>query len=270
MSRFKFILTFLFFTCNSVFCQDELILKSNLVPGNDTVWIFKPADYDTINKYPAVYLLHGWSGNYRSWNDLINLQFYADELNFILICPDAFFDSYYLNSPIIRNSQYETFFVSRLYPEMNKKYAIDQKKIFITGLSMGGGGAMYLFSKNPQLFLSAGSSSGLFDLSFSGNRDKKLSELLGDYDTHKDIFAAYSPVNIVDRLKGSGKQIIFDCGNKDYLFEVNNTFKMKCDELGIPATYISGPGEHNKEYWKKSIKFHLVFFKELCESELKP
>ncbi len=243
--------------------QDQVILKSDHIPGNDTVWIFTPSDYDTSLKYPAVYLLHGWSGSYRSWSRLADLSEYADRYCCVIICPDGFYDSYYLESPVFSDWHYESFFVDELYPEMLTRYAIDSSRIVISGLSMGGEGAMYLFLRNPGLFLSAGSTSGVMDLSNSSNRDAALSRLLGEYATHKTIFAEHSPVNLLVNISNTDKQILFDCGSEDYLYVCNNAFRKKCDELHIPATYISQPGSHNSDYWKKSIRCHFEFFRSL-------
>lgn len=245
--------------------QDQLIYKYEYLPGNDTVWIFKPGNYDTLKDYPVLYLLHGWSGNYKQWSELVDLQYYSDELDFLIVCPDGFYDSFYLNSPKIKNSQFESFFIDILYPSIISNYSVDKERIFISGLSMGGGGAMFLFLRHSQLFLSAGSTSGLMDLSYSGNRDKKLSELLGEYSANKEIFDQFSPINMLVNIKGSGKEIIFDCGTSDHLFDCNERFKSECDKNGIKATYITGPGNHNKEYWKKSIIYHFMFFKKLAE-----
>ncbi len=260
-----FIAFFLLLQVFYLSAQDQLVLESNLVPGNDTVWVFKPMSYDTSACYPAVYLLHGWKGNYRSWAELIDLQEYADEYQFIIICPDGFYDSYYLDSPVDPSWQFESFFTEVLYPEMAESYALDKNRVFITGLSMGGSGAMYLFLKHPALFLSAGSTSGVMDLSYSSARHTSLSRLLGDYKSNRLLFDNYSPVNCLKNIEGSGRYIFFDCGTEDYLYECNNTFRKKCDELKIKATYISRPGDHNGTYWKESIRCHFDFFHNLIK-----
>lgn len=212
--------------------QDEVIYYSGKIPGNDTVWVFKPSDYNVSQKYPAIYLLHGISGKYSSWSRLVNLQEYADYYQFIIICPDGFFDSYYLNSPLIENSQFESFFTDELYPQILGKYMIDSSKIFITGLSMGGAGAMYLFLRNHKLFLSAGSTSGVLDLNYSKSK-RKLLGLLGNYTNHKQVFNDYSAIAFLENIQETDKQIIFDCGTEDHLYECNNMFRKKCDELKI-------------------------------------
>ena len=260
----KLLITFLLsFHYILLSAQDQLVLKSNLIPGDDTVWVFKPLSYDTSECYPAIYMLHGIWGNYRSWDELINLQEYADKYRFIIICPDGFSDSFYLNSPVDTNWQFESFFTDILYPKMLEQYSINESKIFITGLSMGGTGAMHIFLKNPDLFLSAGSTSGVMDLNYSSCKYTSLSRILGDYDSNRQLFKSHSPVNLLQEIMGTDKHILFDCGSEDYLYESNNAFRKKCDELKIQATYISRPGKHERTYWQKSINYHFDFFNSL-------
>lgn len=240
--------------------QEQHILKSNLIPGNDTVWVFKPMSYNNSLHFPAIYLLHGVTGNYRSWSELVNLQEYADKYRFIIICPDGFSDSYYLNSPVDTSWQIERFFSDVLYQKMLEIYSIDSTRIFITGLSMGGTGSMYIFLKNPGLFLSAGSTSGIMDLNHSSYKYTSISRMLGDYDSNRHLFDMHSPVNLLQNATGTGKHLFFDCGSEDHLYESNNAFRKKCDELKIKATYISRPGKHEETYWLKSIQYHFDFF----------
>ena len=240
--------------------QEQLILQSSNLPGNDTVWVFKPDNYSGAQKYPAIYLLHGKTGKYSSFSDLINLQDFANKYQFIIICPDGFYDAYYLNSPLIKNSQFESFFTNELYPYILKNFAVDSTKIVITGISMGGAGAMYLFVKYPYLFLSAGSISGVFNLNYTPSRYNCLSRLLGEYDSNKKVFDDYSVVNLVVNIRHLNKKILFDCGTEDPFYKSNVEFKEKCDKLGIDAEFDSRPGSHNIKYWEVSIVKHFDFF----------
>ncbi len=121
-----FILLFALIVLSPCIAQDEVILSDKRLPGNDTIWVYKPKQFDATKQYPAVYLLHGWSDSYKAWPEFIDLQKLADDFNFIVICPDGFFDSYYVNSPKVKNVQFEKFFVKNLYPTMLKKYPIDK------------------------------------------------------------------------------------------------------------------------------------------------
>jgi putative tributyrin esterase len=244
--------------------QKQHVLTSEHIAKADTVWVFTPSDYtaNPAKTYPLIYLLHGWSGSYRQWNDIMDCQSYADKYGFIIVCPDGLYDSWYINSPAIKESQYSDFFFMDLFPFITKTYRVDSKNVFVTGFSMGGHGALYLFEQKPGLFSSAGSLSGVLDLANSRN-DYRISEYLGlkkDISDEK-ILKAYSVVGNIQKIAASGKEIIFSCGVADPFYKVNNEFLAKCNESKISATYISNPGAHNYEYWKSNIGMHFEFFK---------
>lgn len=248
--------------------QDLMVLKSTYLKTADSVLVYKPGRYLKDHKYPVVFLLHGHSANYRSWSKLTDIQQLADTYNFIVVCPDGLKKSWYLNSPQADSLQYEDFFMKELLPEIATHYQTDQQKLFLTGASMGGFGAMYLFLNHPDVFLSAGSTSGVLNLRHSGFKKTTIANLLGAYSEENRAFDAYSPVNRLEKIKGLNKTLIFDCGTEDYLYKANNQFRQKCDELKIKATYITQPGAHTGGYWSKSIHAHFRFFQELAKTEI--
>ena len=74
-------------------------------------------------------------------------------------------------------------------------------------------------------------------------KDNSISSILrGDREFHRDF--------------------IFDCGKEDPLFMSSKGLKDSIDKWNIPATFITGPGTHNWDYWKKSIPHHFIFFKQ--------
>jgi len=250
------ILSTLFLTA---LAQKQVIFTSKNLPKADTVWVFTPKNLTGKDKAPAVFLLHGFGGNYKQWNNIMDAQKYADDYGYTLICPDGLFKSWYLNSPAKADWQYEKFFFDELLPKIKKDYAIDTANVFITGLSMGGHGALWLFLKHPEEFKSAGSTSGGINLRDAIGKFG-VPELLGNPDKDSDIWLKYSVIANIDKLAGSKKEIIFDCGADDFFYQSNNAMKKKCDSLKINATYISQPGSHNLAYWKKSIKQQFEFF----------
>lgn len=252
------------FLFSSLKGQDVLVLKSVYLKTADTALVYKPAGNDLKARYPVVYLLHGHSANYRSWSKLADLQGLADTYGFVVVCPDGLRKSWYMNSLKADGVHYEDFFMKELMPEVNRAYQTDPAKVFITGASMGGFGALYLFLNHPDVFLSAGSTSGVLNLRHSGFKKTTLADLLGEYSEENKVFDEYSPVNRLNRIKDLKKTLIFDCGTEDYLYKANNQFRQKCDELKIKATYITQPGGHTGGYWSKSIKAHLSFFYELA------
>ena len=82
----------------------------------------------------------------------------ADEKGIIFVCPDGK-DSWYWDSPKNPAYRYETFVSSELvnYIDRNYKTIADRKGRAITGLSMGGHGAMWLGIRHKDVFGAAGS-----------------------------------------------------------------------------------------------------------------
>ncbi len=257
-----FFLLFCSWMSQPVRAQDQWVYKSKYLPQPDTTWVFQPKVAAVQKKLPVVFLLHGYSGNYKQWHQIMDAQRYADEYGFLVVCPDGLYSSWYLNSPVKADLQFETFFFEELLPDIKKNYVIDESNLFITGLSMGGHGALHLFIQRPDLFKSAGSTSGGVRLS-DGFGKYGLGEVLGNPPKESALWQKYAVLSNLHRLEGIEKPFIFDCGSGDFFYEANNLLKEKADELKLPATYISQPGAHNRAYWKKSIRQHFDFFKGL-------
>jgi S-formylglutathione hydrolase FrmB len=258
----SYLILLLIFFSFPVFGQETIVYKSKNLSKPDTTWVFKPTNYQEKEKLPVLFLLHGYSGNYKQWHGIMDAQKYANDYGFIIVCPDGLFSSWYLNSPVKSDMQFETFFFDELFPDIKSKYKVDANNVFISGLSMGGHGALYLFLKQEALFKSAGSTSGGIKLS-DGFGKYGLGPILGNPPADSDLWQKYSVTSMIDQLKGNKKPFIFDCGSDDFFYQANNELKQKCDRLKLNATYISQPGAHNKAYWAKSIKQQFEFFKSL-------
>lgn len=260
MKRFLLISLFII-TSGSAFTQQLLTFNTDFNPKVDSTLVFIPVDYNQQSSYPLVFLLHGWDGTSAQWNEIMGgLQSIADRYHFILCCPDGTKDCWYLDSPTIPNSQFEKFFFSVLVPELQKKYTIDSKNIFITGLSMGGHGALSLFLKHPGFFNSAASTSGILDITeFPENWG--MSRYLGSFQTNEAAWKNNSVFYLLDSLKDKDKEFLFDCGTEDFAYNVNLKTYQKCRDLKLKAAFISQPGTHSRDYWKKALPLQLEFFR---------
>ncbi len=245
----------------TLFAQDLIVYNSTNLPKPDSTYVFMPQGKNKEDKLPLIFLLHGYSGNYKQWDSIMDAQRYANEYGFIVVCPDGLYNSWYINSPIKKDSQFEQFFINELWPDIMQKYTPDLNNIFITGLSMGGHGALSIFLNHHEKFKSAGSTSGAVDLTTLGSK-YGIETLLGA-NASSALLSEYSVTQKMKKLSGSEKQIIFDCGTQDQFYKMNNDLKELCDYLNIKATYISQPGGHNRAYWTKSIRQQFNFFKTL-------
>lgn len=83
----------------------------------------------------------------------------------IIVCPDGR-NSWYWDSPVDPSMQMESFFTDCLIPTVDSLYRTMPARggRAITGLSMGGHGALWLAWRHPDLFGAAGSMSGGVDI----------------------------------------------------------------------------------------------------------
>jgi S-formylglutathione hydrolase len=143
-------------------------LESNLLgdsPDRD-VFVYLPPSYQSSKnqRYPVVYLLHGYGLNAERWVPFIGLPALADKdiaagsaKEMIMVSPDAFNKyngSMYSSSPT--NGDWETFLTKELVAYIDKNYRTlaTRESRGLAGHSMGGYGTWRLAMKNPDVFSS--------------------------------------------------------------------------------------------------------------------
>jgi putative tributyrin esterase len=243
--------------------QELIVFESRHLKCNDSVLVFTPANATPGEATPALFLLHGWSGNYKNWRDKTDIQAVSDKYGFIIITPDGFYNSWYVNNIDPNKMQWRIFFDSELYPAIMKKYRLDPKRSFITGLSMGGHGAINLFLDDTTRFHSAGSMSGVLNLHDTRLKEGQMTEMLGPYTKENTLFDQNSAINRLESIKGIKKTMIISCGAQDGLAKSSREFSARCDELGIPNILIMSPGVHSWSYWIFALDLHLFLFSKM-------
>lgn len=223
--------------------------------------VVRPAAYDKSKTYPVVYLLHGYSGNYADWIKKVKaLPEYADRYNIIIVCPDGNFSSWYFDSPADNTWKYETYISRELVQWIDDHYSTIKSRTgrAITGLSMGGHGALYLAFRHQDVFGAAGSMSGGVDLRpFPLNWD--IAKRIGSYKDNPEQWEKNSVINLTHLLVKDALALVIDCGTGDFFYKVNVNLHEKLLERNIPHDFISRPGAHNWEYWENAVSYQLLF-----------
>ena len=228
-------------------------------------------------KYPVMYLLHGAYGNFGDWlkstPNKMAVKDLADQYNMIIVMPEGEKYSFYLDSPTNKESQFETHIIKEVIPKIDATYRTiaEKKGRVITGLSMGGHGAMYLSIRNPELFLAAGSMSGALDMGAMLRRDtvdqvKKLMEPVFGADSGKqELYDVNAVLRMVDKIKANKMPLIIDVGVDDFLIESNRELHRRLVYERIPHEYTERPGAHTWEYWENSLPYHFYFFSKILK-----
>lgn len=229
-------------------------------------------------KYPVMYLLHGAYGHFDSWlsktpnKNLIHQL--ADQYNMIIVMPEGETFSFYLDSPVSKGSQFETHITKEVISKIDNTYRTinDRKGRVITGLSMGGHGALYLSAKHPELFCAAGSMSGAVDMGSmiteeSKERITKLMEpVFGKEGKSQETYASYAVLNMVPTMANNKLALIMDIGVDDFLIESNRELHRRLVYAKVAHDYTERPGAHTWEYWENALPTHTLFFSKILES----
>jgi S-formylglutathione hydrolase FrmB len=233
--------------------------------------VIVPENYSTKRHYPVLYLLHGYGGNFADWIKKVpSIKALSTEHQLIVVCPDGGFSSWYMDSPIDSTSQYESYITRNLLTYVDAHYATipERSARAITGLSMGGHGALYIAIRNKDLFASAGSMSGGVDLRTS-TKSLDIAKRIGNIETNPAEWDNRSVINMVSSLKNNDLNLIIDCGASDFFYQINAGLHRRLLSLKIDHDYIERPGEHNWEYWTNSIQYQMLFFDRIFEKAKK-
>lgn len=261
---------------------DTVDVESKAMSKTFKTAVVLPDSYKkTSNAFPVLYLLHGGQGSFRDWltspPDKLLLHHLADQYNIIIVTPEGGPTSYYFDSPLVKESQFETFISKEVIAKIESTYRVikEKKGRVIAGLSMGGHGAMFIAARHPELFAAAGSMSGVMNINtktwkvpeaFAKSRSENFARLLGPPKDTINPYTDYTIVGMTDRLKANDVKLIFDVGVDDFLIEPNRDLHRRLLANGTPHDYIERPGKHEWPYWEAALPYQMLFFARVLQA----
>jgi S-formylglutathione hydrolase FrmB len=221
-------------------------------------------------------MLHGLGQDSQSlindgiWNLVEDLQGQKKIGEFVIITPNAG-NSFYIDAKDGR-VRYEDFVIREFLPAMERKFRISHSRAgrAISGISMGGYGALRFAFKYPQLFSAVSAHSpALMERLPNGAGAAGVGSFIGPsfgrpLDT--EFWRANSPFVSARTVQPNGMKIYFDCGDRDdYGFETGaESLHKLLTARKIPHEYHLYPGGHDWRYFSKhlpeSLEFHSKVF----------
>jgi S-formylglutathione hydrolase FrmB len=268
----------------------ELTLRTSELAAPTGVRVLLPAGYrrHPARRYPVLYLLHGASGDQRSWTT--EGQGEAEALTaglpLIVVMPAGGRGGFYtnwFNNGAGGLPRWESWHIGRLIPYIDARYRTRATRAgrAIAGLSMGGFGAFSYAARHPDLFNSALSLSGAVDTSIppgigpeiidsiSGGDGGPPGSLWGPRETQEVRWRAHNPTDLAENLRGlklwlrtgngqpggpfggGGNVDITELGVAAQAF----TLHQRLRKLGIPHVFDDyGPGHHLWAYWNRGLR----------------
>jgi S-formylglutathione hydrolase FrmB len=244
-----------------------------------------PASYDRkeatgqLFRYPVLYFLHGLGDDEQSffktggWTLIEDLRQRGKIGDFLIVAPEGR-NSFYINSAD-NKEHYSDFFLREFMPYIDKKYRVVPGRAgrAISGISMGGYGALRFAFAYPQLFSAVSAQSAALmlvspqELNAAARSRGPLIRALGSvFGNPVDVahWRANDPFILAKRNQAALKKvaIYFNCGQSDdYGFEKGAAaLDMQLTAEGIPHEYHPYPGDHSLNYFLahlgETMEFH--------------
>ena len=243
--------------------------------------VMLPPNYgtDTQRKYPVLYFLHGLGENEQTllrsggWGLIEDLRHDHKVGDFLMIAPEGR-GSFFINSAEGRE-RYSDFFLNEFLPYIETHYRVirERRSRGVTGLSMGGYGALRFAFAHPELFgsVSVQSPALITESPRELNADVRdagpLAKLLGTVFGSPIDVAHWNQNNPFQLARKNQAQIrsqaiYINCGQQDEYGFATAAEQMHKQLLAekIPQEFHLYPGGHNAEYFLshlgETVEFH--------------
>jgi enterochelin esterase-like enzyme len=223
---------------------------SGLVDGQSEYYVYTPPGYDPKkgNRYPVLYLLHGWSDMANGWTAVGQANFVFDNLiaegkvkPMIVVMPLGYGDMKFVTSgmsmwrddaAIDRNlSLFRQALLTEVLPRVESEYQVSKKSDdrAIAGLSMGGLESLTIGLTHPEQFGWVGG----------------FSSALGHHDEER--------LATLSRKSANPHLLWIACGTEDNLITPNRNFIAWLKSKDVPVTVVETPGMHTWMVWRDNL-----------------
>jgi S-formylglutathione hydrolase FrmB len=213
-------------------------------------------------RYRALYLLHGLTGDYMDWSTRTDLAAIARAVPIVIVMPDGE-NAWYTNAAD-KGPRFEDYIADDLVKDVESKYRVIRARYgrAIAGLSMGGYGALKIGLKHPGTFAAAGGFSSALGVS-----DPKFDDGLTAY--KEQLYKIYGPAgsdtraaNDIQLIAGKAKPetapaLYLDCGTSDGLLDESRELAAILQKRGFAYEYHEVAGAHTWDYWNRRIEVFL-------------
>jgi len=248
-----------------------------------------PPDYDANDakqrRYPVLYFLHGLGQNEQTmfgtggWSLIEDLRRQHKIGDFLIVAPEAK-RTFYINSAD-NSVRYSDFFLQEFMPYIEARYRVrpGRQGRAITGISMGGYGALRFAFAHPELFSAVSAQSAALitqtpqELSAADRTGTSLGRLLGPAfgQPINNVHWQQNSVFVLARKNQAALRslaIYFNCGEQDdFGFEDGaSALDRQLRAEGIKHEYHLYPGDHSLTYFlahmEEVMEFHSRAFAE--------
>ena len=207
----------------------------------------------------TAFVLHGYTGWGKGWDVIYE---HGQQYNLALVFPSAE-NSFYVDTDS-GTAMYNTLIGVELVEFIRETFGLCLKKedTFISGLSMGGFGALHIGLSHPQTFSKIAALSSALIIHDISELKPGEDNGVANYNYFHNIFGDLNnvvksdknPETLIKKMQKENKeipQLYIACGTEDFLINQNKKFHTFLVENKVPVTYIESKGEHDMAYWNE-------------------
>lgn len=241
---------------------------SQVLGYNTSMYVILPEEKSRAadGKWPTLYLLHGYSGDYSDWQRKTSVERYAAEAGIAVVMPSVH-NGFYTN--MVHGDRFWDFVSGELPAICETMFPLSERREgrFAAGLSMGGYGALKLGLRLPERYAAVASISGVVDLAAHTRRMLATGEtwFLGNVFGAPDALrgsdndlVALAEKHIAQGTQGALPAMYIACGTEDFLYPVHASFQ-SAFEKALKLTCEEGPGAHTWAFWDEYIRHVLAW-----------
>lgn len=242
-----------------------ITVKTNNLQGRGDICVFVPPT-DNAEHLPLVILLHGVYGSAWVWSQKAGVHITAMKMiqnkdipPMVIAMPsDGLWGD---GSGYLAHNQrnFEQWIVedvpNAIFENIPSTSATSD--LFISGLSMGGFGALRLGLKYSEKFKAVSAHSSITSISQMPLFVEESVENYRQKDEREN-----SVIGIIKKYGNELPRIRFDCGSEDELLVHNRQLHSDLKKLTVDHVYEEFPGAHEWSYWQEQVKNSLRFFAE--------
>jgi len=233
--------------------------RSNIVGINSEYYVYTPPNFDSgsTQKYPVLYLLHGYSDDPSAWTGMGKANVILDQLiaqgkakPMIVVMPLGYGTMDVIargwstwNDPELIRRNYTRFsdaLFQEVMPRVKRQYPLSDKRAdhAVAGLSMGGAESLLVGVNHIDDFAYVG-----------GFSSAPLGSEKGDFGSSFPGITAQSAPDLDAKLK----VLWIACGTEDGLIGANQKFIAWLKQEGLRPTAIKTPGMHAWMVWRENL-----------------
>lgn len=238
--------------------QESDILEEFRIPATDehgeiNFGILVPPSYEiSPGPYPVIYYLHGMNRYYlgprAQWiASFFNSQYTEGQLpECIMVFIDGgegFWMDHYDGSPLL-----ETEIVNYLIPHIDQNFRTISSKRLVMGYSLGGNGAIFLYTKHPEFFAAAASlDGGIITYEDYLYRTGGRPDIVSDKEYFLEYGSPYEWVKTNQKVLRAkpDTSILLTAG---FIIDANKEFLSVLNNLEIPARFVEFGFDHEFGY----------------------